>query len=302
MELVRSAAGDLVLDNANSDPAALYEAVDGVAAVSRIVDRLYGELPVSWAEEAGPGLLQISVGLIARLAILVADGDRGRPFHAVTYNFDTTLEEAIAAQGHWAVAMTASGREATWPPSQSGPGLFRTSLVRTPRVVRVAHPHGLIVRPGRRDPCTGTEFPISRPDLIIGADDYDRSTLVPFANHNLWQLAAFSTLTCFFYGWSFTDFAVRRLLRVSSTLRQVSLLKRRPFHIALIKSKETEFQRLQLRVLERSQHVRTILTSDPKYEDQKTFLRLVLQKLNIITRQSGRFSGRNRTVHRMPST
>ena len=48
--------------------------------------------------------------LLARLAILRAEAGRNETFHALTYNADTLLEEAIAAQGHTVEMIAWDGR------------------------------------------------------------------------------------------------------------------------------------------------------------------------------------------------
>jgi hypothetical protein len=243
------------------------------------------KVPRNWTQD--PSRFDASaIASIAQMAIALAEAHPRRSFHVVTYNFDTLLEEAVAHLGHRAVALTPKGEkpwEAEGPPER-----------RRAAVVRVAHPHGILCRPGETEAeCGG---------LMLDARDYDASSLAPFADHNMWQICAFAGFSCLFYGWSFQDYAVRRLLRVGMTARRcLSNYAGEAKHVALLKRRRAEdgeclppqalqgaiedFERLEIDEL-RELGVQVVPMTRSDFADQHEFLVQLL--LEIVEENAAR--------------
>jgi hypothetical protein len=221
--------------------------------------------------------------LLALLALCVARQSPNRTLHVVTYNFDCLIEEAIAALGHRAVAMTASK-----PHPEEGI-VFEPALARSSRIlreselpglltVRVAHPHGLIRRSAIE--CTPGMARAVMNDLILSRVSYQRGSRSPFNIHNIWQIAAYSSLVCLFYGWSFNDAAVQNIIDIGKEVRQHGAESLNPLHVALVKrplcsneylaGEQSHFQ---------EQGIMRFLTDD--FPDQKTFLAHLLRQLGV---------------------
>jgi hypothetical protein len=173
---------------------------------------LYGSLDERWdhwhheAEAQGKATF-----LLAVLSILIAFESPGRVFHAITFNADCLLEEMIARLGHQAVAIVGNrAQRVVWPatvaPRVTSPTL---SDPRGPIEVRIFHPHGLALP---RDLGKALGLDGDTLDLVFGNDDYNTLFNAAGDRRNLWQLAALSRLQCLFYGFSFTDTNVNRLL------------------------------------------------------------------------------------------
>lgn len=230
----------------------------------------------SWVYEAGFTLS--APALMARLAILVARRAPGRPYHVVSFNQDVILEEAIARMGHRAMALTAQGSSPiSWDPQGDHTAWFlRVSSGHPCVTVRVVHPHGLVPRESdrRRQDC------VSMSDVILGARSYDRSLGWAFTPHSLWQLAAFESHVCFFYGWSFADVAVRRMLRAALDIRRAAVrLVDEPRHIALMRAdrKSDALTEAEDRYLERELGVSVVRTRT--YDAQKHLLTMLTDEL-----------------------
>jgi len=202
-----------------------------------LANELYGTQSSEWAID--PVSEWSAPKLVARVALECAISGKRRstpvewPFHVITYNFDCLLEEAIQSLGFATEAIVPTIGIGTpyvkyrWEPPQG-----RNPW---PTTVRVFHPHGLIKRPSVDSAMGPTYLPGSDPDsptdepepaslpLILSADDYDlRGGDTPLW-HNAMQLSAFIHRPCLFYGWSFRDPAVRKLLRIASQVRQQHL-------------------------------------------------------------------------------
>jgi hypothetical protein len=196
----------------------------------------------------------------AKLAIETAKARPRRGFHVITYNFDTLLEEVICALGHNAIAIapevpTAGSILGADASRGSGHLLVRRSFLPAPAqpreerfgrhagfeppvTVRVFHPHGLLPRKG-----SGVGK-----GLILGASSYDWTAGALQNPHNLWQLSAFSGLSCVFYGLSLNDSAIRRLVRLARVLRENALLSDAR-HVAVLRQKVTPLdERIQQRL------------------------------------------------------
>ncbi len=182
---------------------------------------------------------------LAVLAILGAFIAPNRPYHVLTYNLDTLLEEQILALGHRAVAMVGDveidrfrGSEA---PRAGYPSVSRRpALPANHRVtVRVAHPHGVILPPGIDDrKCRGFGGERFLLAPIMSTADYEDLLNEPFGERNLLQVRSLLTYECLFWGFSLTDPNVRRLVRLAGSFRErdMNRLERRQWqHVILMK-------------------------------------------------------------------
>ncbi|ANM30802.1 hypothetical protein ABI59_16310 [Acidobacteria bacterium Mor1] len=197
---------------------------------------------------------------LAELAIRVAETSPGRDYHVITFNFDTLLEEAIQALGHPTESLTPHGsirRERV-----SGPALGR----KVPPVrVRVAHPHGLAPRPG--DLRVGENV---APDLILAAAEYYARLATPLAKPSVWQIDAFASLNCLFYGFSFNDFAVRYLLGTVVKARHQPGIA----HVALVCEEDKPWF-WQLRTAVNAYRYRILRIGQHSFDQQKRFIRVL---------------------------
>ncbi len=162
------------------------------------------------------------VGRIAELAVdaELAGQQAGRSlglssdFDAISYNLDCLLELQINLEG---------GRAEAHVPFLAGTTPFHvyefeppSSVSRARPVARVIHPHGILPIDSDKEE---TEDRARRLPLVMAAEDYEARGGTTDVWQNTVQLGAFVHRTCLFYGFSFTDPAVRKLLRLSMTLQ-----------------------------------------------------------------------------------
>ena len=227
---------------------------------------LYPEVVADgWTAPVGPearlAFINSAPSLIAKLCVCIASRAAAtRTFHALTYNFDVLVEEAIAALGHDARAMAyvaatgraSRGEEVVAPAyglhseveaaSHSCEFVFRPDESRREHFFRRAaiaswrrqeiilvHPHGVLLRSGAIDYCADAGIA----GLTFDANSYDAASWSTFSPVGYWQLAAFTSLRCLFLGFSFRDPQVRRLMRFAEEIRSAKSAVRQR-HIALI--------------------------------------------------------------------
>lgn len=168
-----------------ADPAVLYdlfELAEGHQVIEEVRRLIYGEHAERSPTDGS------AVSSLADLAILSARTCPERRFHVITYNMDSFLEEAIENRDHSYESETSSG-----PPVRGGREGVRGS-------VRIFHPHGLLPRDG------------APRDLVLSRREYNRLHNAPADRRNLLQEGAFRELCCLFFGFSFSDPNVDRLL------------------------------------------------------------------------------------------
>ena len=171
-------------------------------------------IPRSWVEDgvAGMPFHETALAPVAALATLIARSDPHRPFHVVTYNADTLLEEAIAAHGHPVVALGQAGHELSWLPervrhhTRSAYFPWRLDASMGPRTgkpaeVRVLHPHGIAPRLERRR--SQARRSSSSSDLVFTASQYEARYAHMADSFNATQVTNFGTNACLFYGFFF---------------------------------------------------------------------------------------------------
>lgn len=198
------------------------------------------KVPESWTVEglevrgAHLPFEQTAPCLLAKLCILNALQAGPRSYHAVTYNFDTYLEEAVSALGYPAVAV-APGGEQRWASRRARqyPG-YRSR--RSGLEIRIAHPHGLAPRPSENSWGTRRRRVFDHRDLVLTASSYHARATRPLAAPALWQLLSFGSRHCLFYGFSFADQAVRMLLWTAAQERPGMLPETR--HVAVFRKLE----------------------------------------------------------------
>ncbi len=137
-----------------------------------------------------------------------------QPFHAISYNYDTLFEEAVAALGApveaivegprlaWTSRRPVDHRGVLWPAGGR------------PATVRVLHPHGLLPRPARR--WLGTPRPMPEAPVILSEQDYEKRREMRGHPMNIAQIEAFGGRRCVFYGLSMQDDWVRALARMAN--------------------------------------------------------------------------------------
>jgi hypothetical protein len=226
--------------------------------------------------------LSYAPALLAALGIFVAVCSPHRTFHIITYNFDCLIEEAVNALGHRAVAVTASNpspeQGITFEPSRTRSRHLIEPEIRSLVTVRIAHPHGLIRRSGTPH---GLDAAMAD-DLILSRASYQRSSRSPFNLHNLWQIAAYSSMVCLFYGWSFNDSTVQNIIDIGTAIREHGSVRRtdREIHCALVKRPTCSDEYLaREQSYFQEQGILRLLTDD--FSDQKTFLIHLLHRLGI---------------------
>lgn len=252
--------------------------------VGQLRDVLYAPT-VNWTR--GDNFMTRAPTLLALLALCVARASPNRTFHVITYNFDCLIEEAIAALGHRAIAVTASQPDPSQgivfePETRRSHPVLAESDIRDLLTVRVAHPHGLIRRSSAAYQPRTAKVVLN--DLILSSASYQRGGRSPFNIHNIWQIAAFSSLVCLFYGWSFNDAAVQNIIDIGKEIRQHGGESRETVHLALMKRSTSSEEYLAGEQSHfQAQGIFRFLTTD--FDDQKTFLVHLLRELGVSTRE-----------------
>ncbi len=234
--------------------------VSGKVIVDNDGESLLEPLARNWTK-VGAGRLafeETTLASLAQLAIWSALCGPRRAYHVLTYNADTLLEEAIAAYGFRACAVNHKSESQTWLPARSAPdrpdvapGFPRRSKAielaweaiggsssrAADLEVRVLHVHGSVPRASRRRLIVPRVDPGARvnEDLVFSAEQYERRYAHPIRPFNAAQVAVFGADTCLFYGFSFSDAAVRTLARAAARApgrvgrRHYALLNRAEF-------------------------------------------------------------------------
>ena len=207
------------------------------AVIQAMQRAIYDTLPSSWAR-AGEHRQSAPIEL-ARLMILRELRTGPRSFHALTYNYDTFLEEAVASLGYRAVAITPRTRVA-FAPTASGQAFGWPRAQRRGRAdveIRIVHPHGLVPRNSEE-----AEYDAQANELVLGDKSYAEVESRPLSESAVWQLRAFGSRCCLFYGFSFSDTAVKKLLHAAdkaNTRGYESLMAERALrHVALLDARE----------------------------------------------------------------
>ena len=186
-----------------------------------LAELVYGKsVDREWTQR--PAFLQSAPFWLAVLAIACAWRNVAAPFHVITYNVDLLLEEAIEALGHQAITISRSGAGRLCGKDVAPHRVWWKGQGRANQLlIRVFHPHGFVDRKGP---------PV---DPVMGAGAYDWLASSPLDIASTTQLMAFGSRTCLFYGFSFRDYSVRRLLRFAHQLHLRSLGPTR--HIGLLR-------------------------------------------------------------------
>lgn len=199
----------------------LYDVVAADAAPDHLAELVYANhLDDQWTRQ--PAFLQSAPFWLAVLAIACAWRKPTAPFHVITYNVDLLLEEAIEALGHRAITISRSREERLCRVAAPPHRVRWTGRAPAEQLsVKVFHPHGFVSRNGH---------PI---DPVMGAQAYDWLASSPLDIASTTQLMAFGASHCLFYGFSFRDYGVRRLLRYAQSLHVKSGRPTR--HIGLLR-------------------------------------------------------------------
>ncbi len=227
----------------------------------RALPRNHPEAPRVLPGRKGMPAEEPALHFLATLACFNALSCEHRRFHVLTYNVDTCLEEEISRLGHDSVALVETrGGDAVrvrWRASPVIP-LVRSrqrSQYQQRVEVRVFHPHGIVLREdkakGLRKDKNNTAADVLekgtwRPKVfdrdpvelgvVFGRKDYNRLFGSLDDPRNRLQLAALMRFSCLFYGFSFMDPNVDRLLDVSASLHRDAAPKPEapvPRHVAL---------------------------------------------------------------------
>lgn len=245
---------------------------------------LYAPVPRDWTRRSG--FPRSALFHVAELVSILAVRWGPRDFHALTYNFDTLLEEALAALGYAATCVV-PGEELEFRPASSSerfgwPAMRERGRGRKDATIRVVHPHGVVPRRERE----GMERAQARMShLVVDASSLAHHQTIPLHLRSRWQIRAFGSRNCLFYGLSFDDPAVRMLLEDSR--QPGSSAESSMKHVALVSDPPQGSVRGWRAAWERALRNRRIVRlRSVGFEQQKRFLRILASEALVTGRRA----------------